>query len=62
MAVVDGGEIDAVRILVLAGHVRGDIPAPLRTLSGHHQPPATVSEVTDRGRRLARRFARLSAS
>lgn len=58
---VNGSEIDALRILVLAGHVRADIPAPLRTLGGHHQPPATVSEVTDRGRRLARRLARLTA-
>ena len=58
-----GGEVDAVRVLMLAGHVRAEIPRPLRTLDGgHHQPPATVVEVTPLGRRTVRRLARLGGA
>lgn len=56
VAVTDGGDIDSVRLLVLAGHVRADVPKPVRTLNGYHQPPATVTEITSLGRQMIKRF------
>lgn len=56
IAVVDGEDVDGVRLLALAGHVRADIPRPVRTLSGYHQPPATVTSITPLGRRMMARF------
>lgn len=56
IAVTDGADVDAVRLLALAGHVRADVPRPVRTLEGHHQPPATVSAITALGRQMLRRF------
>lgn len=58
VAVTDGGDVDSVRLLVLAGHVRAAIPRPVRTLSGHHQPPATVTAITTLGRQMLHRFPR----
>lgn len=63
VSVVDGEEVDAVRMLALAGHVRAQIPPPLRLLAGgHHQPPATVVEVTPLGLDTVRHFSRLWAA
>jgi hypothetical protein len=56
IAVAGGAEIDAVRVLSMAGHVRATIPKPLRTLDGYAQPPAMVNEITALGRTMLRRF------
>lgn len=56
VAVVDGADVDAVRVLALAGHVRAEVPRPVRTIQGHHQPPATVIAITALGRQMLRRF------
>lgn len=56
IAVIDGSDIDAVRVLALAGHVRAEVPRPVRTMQGHHQPPATVLAITALGRSMIRRF------
>jgi len=45
-------------LLILAGHVRAEIPRPVRTLSGHHQPPAMVTAITALGRQMLERFPR----
>lgn len=58
IAVTDGVDVDAVRLLAMAGHVRADIPRPVRTLSGYHQPPATVTAITAVGRQMMERFPR----
>lgn len=58
VAVTDGEDVDAVRLLALAGHVRADIPRPVRTLSGYHQPPATVTALTALGHQMVERFPR----
>jgi len=51
-----GEEVDRLRVLQLAGHVRAVIPLPVRTLYGFDQPPATVQAVTPLGLRMIRRF------
>jgi len=56
ITVTGGANIDALRVLTLAGHVAATIPRPLRTLSGYDQPPATVHAITPLGRRMLRRF------
>jgi len=56
IAVVEGEDVDGVRFLVLAGHVRAEVPRPVRTLNGYHQPPATVHAITSLGRQMLRRF------
>ncbi len=57
--VENGGDIDAVRILVLAGHVKALVPAPTRQPFGPTvQPPATVTEITRLGRLMLQRFGR----
>lgn len=56
VTVTDGEDVDAVRLLALAGHVRADIPRPVRTLSGFHQPPATVTAITALGWQMIDRF------
>jgi hypothetical protein len=58
IAVTGGEDIDSVRMLILAGHVRAEIPRPVRTLSGHHQPPAMVTAITALGRQMLERFPR----
>jgi hypothetical protein len=60
VAVTEGSLIDALRVLRLAGHVSATIPRPIRTLSGYEQPPATVDAITPMGRRLLKRFPRVS--
>ncbi|MDM0034200.1 hypothetical protein QTI33_18850 [Variovorax sp. J22P271] len=56
VAVAGGAEIDALRVLSLAGHVKATIPKPMRTLDGYAQPPALVNEITSLGRTMLRRF------
>lgn len=51
-----GEEVDRLRVLRLAGHVKATIPLPVRTLYGYDQPPATVEAVTPLGLRMLRRF------
>lgn len=56
VAVAGGADVDAVRVLSMAGHVRATIPKPLRTLDGYQQPPAMVNEITSLGRTMLKRF------
>lgn len=56
VAVTAGAEVDAVRVLSMAGHIKAMIPKPLRTLDGYIQPPATVNEITSLGRTMLKRF------
>jgi hypothetical protein len=58
VAVTGGAQVDAVRVLNLAGHVKATIPRPVRTLDGYEQPPATVTEITSLGRSMLKRFPR----
>lgn len=58
IAVNNGGDVDALRVLSLAGHVKATIPKPVRTLDGYDQPPATVTAITSLGRSMMRRFPR----
>ena len=51
-----GEEVDRLRVLYLAGHVKATIPLPVRTLHGYDQPPATVEAVTPLGHWMLRRF------
>ncbi len=52
----DGADIDMLRVMILAGMAKGTIPPPVRTLSGHVQPPAVITEITRIGRMMASRF------
>ena len=56
VAVSSGAQVDALRILSLAGHVKATIPKPVRTLDGYEQPPAVVTEITSLGRSMLKRF------
>ncbi|MBO9516127.1 MAG: hypothetical protein J7549_18580 [Variovorax sp.] len=56
IAVTGGQQVDALRVLSLAGHVKATIPKPVRTLDGFEQPAATVLEITSLGRSMLRRF------
>lgn len=56
VTVFSGKEVDSLRVLLLAGHIQAHIPLPVRTLSGHDQPPATVKAVTSLGRQMVHRF------
>jgi hypothetical protein len=58
VAVAGGADIDALRVLSMAGHVKATIPKPMRTLDGYAQPPATVNEITSLGRTMLKRFPR----
>ena len=51
-----GDDVDGLRILKMAGHVKAEIPPPVRTLSGYDQPPAVVLSITPLGRRMLDRF------
>ena len=57
-----GEEVDRLRVLSMAGHVRATIPLPVRTLYGYDQPPATVEAVTPLGLRMLRRFPMITAN
>jgi hypothetical protein len=56
IALAVGDDVDGLRILKMAGHVRADIPPPVRTLSGYDQPPAVALSITAMGRRMLERF------
>lgn len=56
IAVSGGRDVDSLRVLRMAGHVKADIPKPVRTLDGYDQPPATVEAITALGRSMLRRF------
>ncbi|WP_232324575.1 hypothetical protein [Variovorax sp. WDL1] len=58
IAVNNGADVDAVRVLSLAGHVKATIPPPVRTMDGYEQPPATVTAITPLGRSMMKRFPR----
>jgi hypothetical protein len=58
VAVNQGSDVDAVRVLSLAGHVKASIPKPVRTLDGYDQPPATVIAITSLGLSMIKRFPR----
>jgi hypothetical protein len=58
VAVTHGKDVDAVRVLTLAGHIKSSIPKPVRTLKGYDQPPATVMSITSLGRSMIKRFPR----
>ena len=54
---IEGGRnVDAVRILVMAGHIKATIPVPVRTLDGYVQPIATVTAITPLGQTMLRKF------
>ena len=55
--VVSGGEdVDAVHILMLAGHVEGKIAKAVRTTNGWMHPTATVTRITQTGKRMLMHF------
>jgi len=54
--VTAGEDVDQLRVLHLAGHVKARIPLPVRTLSGYDQPPALVEAITRIGRAMLDRF------
>lgn len=56
-----GEQVDCLRVLHLAGHVKATIPLPVRTLYGYDQPPATVEAVTPLGLRMLRRFPMMTS-
>ncbi|WP_213955561.1 MULTISPECIES: hypothetical protein [unclassified Variovorax] len=58
VAVTHGRDVDSVRVLALAGHVKASIPKPVRTLDGFDQPPAVVASITSLGRSMIKRFPR----
>ncbi|MEJ8851359.1 hypothetical protein [Variovorax rhizosphaerae] len=51
-----GEEIDKLRVLMLAGLVKGEIDAPVRAVSGQTQVSAAVYEITPIGRVMASKF------
>ena len=51
-----GDDVDGLRILKMAGHVKAQIPPPVRTLSGYDHPPAVALEITPLGRQMLERF------
>jgi len=54
---VKGGDIvDAVHILVLAGHVEAEIAKAARTSAGWMHPTAVVRTITPAGRRMLALF------
>ena len=54
---VNGGEhVDAVHILVLAGHVVAEVAKAVRTSTGWMNPSAVVLGITPSGRRMLRLF------
>jgi hypothetical protein len=60
VAVSSGEEVDLVRVLNYAGHVKAMVPAPVRTLTGYDQPPATVLSITRLGKTMLNRFPQAS--
>ena len=62
VAVAVGDDVDGLRILKMAGHVRAEIPPPVRTLSGYDQPPAVALAITPLGRQMLQRFPLLPSA
>lgn len=58
--VAEDDEIEMVRVLQLSGSLKASVPEPRRTLHGHLQAPATVTEVTRLGLQLLGSFVRCS--
>ena len=56
--VAEDAEIEVVRVLQLSGSLKASVPEPRRTLNGHLQAPATVTEVTRLGLQLLGSFVR----
>jgi hypothetical protein len=56
IALTVNDDVDGLRILKMAGHVKADIPPPVRTLSGYEQPPAVALSITPMGKRMLYRF------
>ncbi|MEJ7685916.1 MAG: hypothetical protein WKG52_02315 [Variovorax sp.] len=56
IAVSNGADVDTLRILSMAGHIKATIPKPIRTLDGYGQPPAMVTAITPVGRSMMLRF------
>jgi hypothetical protein len=56
VAVSSGRDVDSVRVLSMAGHIKATIPKPVRTLDGYDQPAATVLAITSLGRAMIKRF------
>ncbi|HYP86126.1 hypothetical protein [Variovorax sp.] len=59
VALTEGSDVDGLRILKMAGHVRAEIPPPVRTLTGYQQPPALVMAITSLGRQMLERFPQM---
>ena len=51
-----GDDVDGLRILRMAGHVKAEIPPPVRTRAGYTQPPAVVLAITPLGHHMLERF------
>jgi hypothetical protein len=49
---VEGGYVDSVQILALAGHVVAEVATPVRTPLGWVSQRAVVKEITSSGRRM----------
>lgn len=60
--VAQDAEIELVRVLQLSGSLKASVPEPRRTLHGHFQAPATVTEVTRLGLQLLGSFVRCHSS
>lgn len=55
--VVDRPEdVDAVQVLVMAGHVKAEISPLIRDIDGSRPRAASVLEITSLGRRMLRTF------
>jgi hypothetical protein len=60
---IKGGEdVDAIHILVIAGHVEADIAKAVRTPAGWMNPTATVTSITRTGLQMLRLFPRRSSA
>lgn len=54
---VEGGDnVDAVHVLVLAGHVEATLAKAVRAPNGWENPRATVTKITSSGKRMLRVF------
>ena len=55
-AVKGGDSVDAVHILVMAGHVEAELAKAVRTPAGWMNPTAVVKVITPTGRRMLKLF------
>ena len=56
ITVKGGDHVDAVHILLIAGHVEAKVAKAVRTPTGWMNPSAVVSCITPSGRRMLRLF------